>query len=125
LTFLLRFVQFATEYKRDREHFGEERFLFPEESLAAAASDCEDRAVLFAYLVRTLMERQVVGLQWPGHVATAVKIGTGLEAAPDDWTVSVGGATYIMADPTFIGSSPGMEMPFVEGKEPDILSFRQ
>jgi hypothetical protein len=28
-----------------------------------------------------------------------------------------------MADPTYIGSSLGMEMPFVEGKTPEIISF--
>ena len=125
LTFLLRFVQFATEYKRDRENFGEERFLFPEESLAVSASDCEDRAVLFAYLVRTLLDREVVGLEWPSHIATAVRVGEGLEAASEDRTLTVDGATYIMADPTYIGSSLGMEMPLVENKDPDIIQFAQ
>ena len=125
LTFLLRFVQFATEYKRDRENFGEERFLFPEESLAVTASDCEDRAVLFAYLVRTVLDREVVGLEWPSHIATAVRVGEGLEAASEDRTLTVDGATYIMADPTYIGSSLGMEMPLVENKDPDIIQFAQ
>ena len=57
LNLLLKFAQFATDYKRDQEHFGEERYLFPEESLASDYSDCEDRAVLLAYLVRTLLGR--------------------------------------------------------------------
>jgi hypothetical protein len=123
LTFLLRFVQFATTYKRDRENFGEERYLFPEESLAVSASDCEDRAVLFAYLARTLLDRRVVGLEWPSHIATAVRVGGGLEATSEDRALTVDGATYIMADPTYIGSSLGMEMPFVEGKAPDVITF--
>ncbi len=123
LNILLRFTQFATKYQRDRDNFGEERFLFPEESLAASASDCEDRAVLFAYLARTLMDRELVGLQWPGHVATAVKVGDGLSPTSDDRTLTVNGDTYILADPTYIGSSIGMEMPFVEGKEPEVISF--
>jgi len=125
LTFLLRFVQFATEYKRDRENFGEERFLFPEESLAVSASDCEDRAVLFAYLVRTLLDRKVVGLEWPSHIATAVRAGDGLEASAEDRTLSVDGEAYIMADPTYIGSSLGMEMPLIENKDPNIIQFAQ
>ncbi|WP_146109970.1 hypothetical protein [Salinibacter sp. 10B] len=123
LNFLLSFVQFATKYKRDRDNFGEERFLFPEESLAESASDCEDRAVLFAYLVRTLLDRSIVGVKWPGHVATAVQQGGGLEATSNDRTLTVKGETYILADPTYIGSSIGMEMPFVEGKKPEVLSF--
>lgn len=121
LNFLLSFVQFATKYERDRENFGEERFLFPEESLAARASDCEDRAVLFAYLARTLLDRDLVGLEWPSHVATAVRVGDGLEATAEDRTLTVDGETYVMADPTYIGSDLGMEMPFVEGKEPDVI----
>jgi hypothetical protein len=125
LNFLLSFAQFATKYERDRENFGEERFLFPEESLAARASDCEDRAVLFAYLVRTVLDRELVGLEWPSHVATAVRVGDGLEAASEDRTLTVEGTTYVMADPTYIGSTLGMEMPFVEGEEPDVIQFGQ
>lgn len=125
LNILLRFSQFITDYQTDQENFGEERFLFAEETLAANASDCEDRAVLFAYLVRELLDREVVGLQWPQHVATAVKVGDGFEAESDDRTLTVDGATYVMADPTYIGSSVGMEMPFVEGEEPDIIRFTQ
>jgi len=125
VSFLLQFVQFATKYKRDKENFGEERYLFTEESLAANASDCEDRAVFFAYLVRTLLDRTVVGLKWPTHVATAVKAEDGLEATSEDRTLTVDGSTYIMADPTYINSTLGMEMPFVEGKEPDVITFAQ
>lgn len=123
LNFLLRFTQFATDYKRDRDNFGEERFLFAEESLAASASDCEDRAVLYAYLVRDLLGREMVALKWPSHVATAVKAGNGLEATSDDRTLTIDGETYIMADPTYIGSSLGMEMPFVEGKDPEVIAY--
>lgn len=125
LNILLRFSQFVTNYQTDQENFGEERFLFAEETLAAKASDCEDRAVLFAYLVRELLDREVVGLQWPQHVATAVKVGDGFEPDSDDRTLTVDGATYVMADPTYIGSSVGMEMPFIEGEEPDIVRFAQ
>jgi hypothetical protein len=123
LNLLLTFVQFATDYKRDQEHFGEERYLFPEESLATDYSDCEDRAVLLAYLVRTLLGREVVGLKWPRHVALAVRAGNGLESTNDDRTVTVDGATYIFADPTYIGSSLGMEMPIIERQAPEIITL--
>ena len=118
---LLTFTQFATNYKRDQDHFGEERYLFPEESLASDYSDCEDRAILLSYLVRTLLNREVVGLQWPRHVALAVRTGDGLTVADDDHTVTVNGDTYIFADPTYIGSHLGMEMPLVEGQSPEII----
>ena len=119
---LLTFAQFATGYKRDRDHFGEERFLFPEESLASDYSDCEDRAVLLAALVRTLLDRPVVGLQWPNHVALAVRAGNGLAPTATDQTYTVDGDTYILADPTYIGSSLGMLMPLVEGAAPEIIT---
>jgi hypothetical protein len=109
----------VSDCQTDREQFGEERFMFAEEPLAADASE----AALFAYLARTLLDRTAIGLQWPNHVATAVKAGKDLQVTPDDRTLTVNGATYIMADPTYIGSSVGMEMPFVEDKEPEVISI--
>ncbi|MFB6280300.1 MAG: hypothetical protein ABEK75_12410 [Salinibacter sp.] len=123
LNLLLKFAQFATDYKRDQDHFGEERYLFPEESLATDYSDCEDRAILLAYLTRTLLDRDVVGLQWPNHVALAVRAGDGLTVTEDDHTVTVDGETYIYADPTYIGSDLGMKMPLVEGQAPEIITL--
>lgn len=123
LNLLLKFTQFATDYKRDQDHFGEERYLFPEETLASDYSDCEDRAVLMGYLTREILGREVVGLKWPSHVALAVRARNGLTPADQDRTVAVDGATYIFADPTYIGSSLGMEMPIIEGKEPEIVTL--
>ncbi len=125
LNLLLRFAQFATDYKRDRDHFGEERFLFPEETLTADYSDCEDRAVLMAYLTRELLGREVVGLKWPNHVALAVRASSGLTTTKTDRTVTVDEDTYILADPTYIGSSLGMEMPIVEGQDPELISIKE
>jgi len=121
LNLLLTFAQFGTDYKRDQDHFGEERYLFPEESLASDYSDCEDRAVLLAYLVRTLLNRKVVGLQWSNHVALAVRAGDGLSVAESDHTVTVEGRMYVYADPTYIGSTLGMRMPIVEDQAPEII----
>jgi hypothetical protein len=122
LNLLLTFAQSVTDYKRDQDHFGEERFLFPEESLASDYSDCEDRAVLMAYLTRELLGREVVGLKWPRHVALAVRTGGGLGATEEDRAITAGGETYIYADPTYVGSSLGMEMPLIEGKKPEIIT---
>jgi len=123
LNLLLTFAQFTTDYKRDQDHFGEERYLVPEESLASDYPDCEDRAVLMAYLVRTLLDRDVVGLKWPNYVALAVRAGGDLTVTEDDRTVSVDGAPYIYADPTYIGSSLGMKMPLVDGQTPDTVAL--
>jgi len=69
---LLRFVQTAFKYKTDKDQFGEENYLFAEESLFYPYSDCEDRSVLFAWLVQHLLGLEIVGLSYPGHIATAV-----------------------------------------------------
>ena len=49
---LLRFVQTAFKYRTDQENFGREKPLFVDETLFYDASDCEDRAVLFSFLVK-------------------------------------------------------------------------
>ncbi|MFB6261623.1 MAG: hypothetical protein ABEJ96_07785, partial [Thiohalorhabdaceae bacterium] len=68
---LLRFVQTAFDYQTDQKQFGEEDYMFPEETLFHPASDCEDRSVLFALLVRKVLGLEVAALDYPGHVATA------------------------------------------------------
>ena len=70
---LLHFAQYAFEYKTDDDQFGYEHWFFPEETIASSYSDCEDRAILFAQLVRRLLGMKVVLLYYPGlHLATAV-----------------------------------------------------
>ena len=49
---ILGFVQNAFSYKIDEEQFGREKYFFPEEVIGSRYSDCEDRAALFAWLVR-------------------------------------------------------------------------
>ena len=70
---LLHFVQTAFKYVTDEEQFGREKPFFLEETLFYPGSNCKDRAVLFAFLVRNLLGLEVVGLHYPNHVATAVR----------------------------------------------------
>ena len=50
---LLRFVQFAFEYKEDGKQFDYEKWNFAEETVGASFSDCEDRSILFAQLAQS------------------------------------------------------------------------
>lgn len=71
LRFLLSFTRTAFEYVPDRENsttFSAEETLFNEQS------DCEDRVVLFSYLVRELMSIPVIILEYEDHAAAAVKL---------------------------------------------------
>ena len=65
-------MQTAFDYKTDGDQFGYEKPFFVDELFYYPYSDCEDRAVLYSYLVRTLMGLDVVLLEYPNHMATAV-----------------------------------------------------
>ena len=116
---LLRFVQTAFPYKTDEQQFGIENYLFPEETLYYPYSDCEDRSVLFAWLVKNLVSLDVVGLDYPGHVATAVQFN---EKIGGD-SVMHNGKRYVVTDPTYINASVGMAMPEFKNERPKIIVF--
>jgi len=124
INLLLRFVQTAFEYKVDQDSFGEERFLFPEETLALPYSDCEDRSVLFAYLVRHVLGLQTVALSYPRHISVAVRLEESDPETVGGYQVEVDGDTYVMADPTYVNADVGMAMSFVRGENPEIVSVQ-
>ncbi len=118
---LLRFSQTAFGYKVDKEIFGREKPMFPDEVLYYNDSNCKDRAILFAYLVRTLTRLDVVGLDFPGHISTAVRFTNEI---PGD-RVQVHGQRYTICDPTFINADAGMCMPQFKGVSPTIIPLRR
>ncbi|MCA6060606.1 hypothetical protein HUF18_12520 [Thalassolituus sp. ST750PaO-4] len=116
---LLRFVQTAFAYQTDDEQFHEENYLFPLETLHYPYSDCEDRAALFAWLTESLLGLDVVILDFPGHVATAVAFNGGVQG--DNWSWQ--GKRYTIADPTYVNADAGMTMPQFAGVKPKIMAF--
>ena len=114
---LLRFVQTAFEYKNDDDQFGREKPFFAEETLFYPYSDCEDRSVLFAYLVRNLIGLEVIGLDYPGHIATAVKFNT--EITGD--VIKNNEKEYLICDPTYINANIGQCMPRFKNVEPKVI----
>ncbi|MFH1937462.1 MAG: SBBP repeat-containing protein [Bacteroidota bacterium] len=120
VNFLLNFVQNGFKYKTDPEQFhGMEKFFFPEEDFYYPYSDCDDRAVLFAYLVRELLELKVVGVEYPGHVATAVHFTT---EVPGDYIVWKN-EKYVIADPTYINAPVGMTMPGMINEKARVIEL--
>jgi hypothetical protein len=107
VNFLLRFVQTAFGYKTDKENFGREKSLFVEETIFYPYSNCKDRAVLFAYLVKCVLNLKVVGVQYPGHMATAVALSGEFEGS----VVMHNRVKYTICDPTYINADAGMSMP--------------
>jgi len=119
VNFLLRFVQTSLKYETDEQQFGEENYLFPEETLFYPYSDCEDRAILFAWLVESLLGLQVIGLDYPGHVAAAVHFN---ETVSGD-SVSYQGKRYVVTDPTYTNASAGMTMPDFKKFKPTVIDY--
>lgn len=74
VNFVLSFVQ-SLDYAKDMDVLGKEKFAFPEEALANDFSDCEDRSMLFAYLVREVTNLQSIGLLYKdaAHMNVAVE----------------------------------------------------
>ena len=104
---LLTFVQKSFTYATDDEQFGYEKYFFPDELLYYDKSDCEDRSILFAYLVRKLLNLNVVLVDYPDHVATAVRFN---ENVSGDY-IKYKGKNYVICDPTYIGAPVGEAMP--------------
>lgn len=83
-------------------------------------SDCEDRSIFFANLVRHLLGLNVVGLDYPGHIATAVKFDT---PVPGD-SITYQNARYVICDPTYINANLGMEMPNFKDIQPTVIALK-
>ena len=113
LNFVLSFVQNAFVYERDNQQFGREKVMFAQETLYFKKSDCEDRAILFAYLVKELFGYSVVGVKYKDHMATALYI----PLAGD--SVKVGRKKYVIADPTYINANIGQSMPKYRSVRPE------
>lgn len=119
LDFLLGYVQYGFEYKRDVDQFGFEKFFFPEETLYYNSSDCEDRAIYFAWLVDELLDLKVVGLKYDGHIATAVAVSEDIQG---DY-IEFRNEKYFIADPTYLGSPLGVTMKKYYNEIPEIITI--
>ena len=117
---LLNFVQTAFKYKTDPEQFGEERPLFADETFYYPYCDCEDRSILYSILVHELLGLDVVLLNYPNHIATAVCFGSD-DVKGDYFNIS--GKRYVVCDPTYIGASIGRSMPNFKGVSPKLVTI--
>lgn len=116
---LLNLVQTGLEYQTDDEQFGYERPLYPDETLFYPYCDCEDRSILFSCLVRELLGLEVVLLDYPVHIATAICFNQPVEG---DYVV-VGDKNYVISDPTYIGAKVGQCAPKYKTVSPKVIKF--
>ncbi len=120
LQYLLTFVQKAFEYQTDQQQFGYEKPMFVEETLHYGYIDCEDRSILFSYLVKELLGLEVIGLDYPGHIATAVLLPEDEDIKNAD-TVEYTKKSYIICDPTYIGANIGEAMPDLKALKIEVI----
>ncbi|MFO7789917.1 MAG: hypothetical protein R6V32_05040 [Bacteroidales bacterium] len=120
INFMLGFVQHQFDYKTDQQQFGKEKFFFPEELFMYPYADCEDRSVLFAWLVREFTDLDIIGLDYPGHIATAVHFPAEVEGN----YLSYQGKRFTVCDPTFIGAPAGMPMPEFANQKASVIPVR-
>ena len=119
LNIILRFVQTAFEYKTDDDNFGREKPLIPDETFYYKYSDCEDRSIMFAMLVKEMLGLKVVGLKYTGHMAVGVKTNS----KPKGDYVRSGSAKYLVCDPTYINANIGQSMPQYKNKSMKVIDF--
>ena len=103
----LHYLHRAFPYKTDEAQFGIERTLFAEEMYYYPYSDCEDRSILFARLVKDLLGLDVVLLYYPAHIAAAVCFKGEVKG---DY-MQLGNKRYVICDATYIGAGVGEAMP--------------
>lgn len=108
VAFLLQLAQSAFEYKTDIDQFDMQKYMVPDEVIHYDYSDCDDRAVLFGWLVRNYTGQKVAALLYPGHLANAVHFHKG--NPPGDY-VMVDGLEFVVADPTYVHAPIGLTMP--------------
>lgn len=116
---LLNFVQTGFSYQTDDVQFGYERPLYPDESFFYPYCDCEDRSILFSCLVRELLGLEVVLLDYPEHIATAICFK---QPVNGDYLV-MDGKNYVISDPTYIGAKVGECAPKYKTISPKLIVF--
>lgn len=113
LNFVLNFVQNAFKYELDSTQFGREKVMFAQETLYYDKSDCEDRAILFSYLIKELFNIGVVGVKYKDHMVT------GLYIPMKGDSVKMNTKRFVIADPTYTNAIVGQSMPKYKPKKPE------
>lgn len=118
---LLNFMHHSFEYQTDEEQFGYEKWNFCEENLFYPYNDCDDRAILFSYLVRELLHLDVVLLLFSEHMSSAVNFTTPITG--DYFTVD--GQKFVICDPTYIDAKIGMNPPKYKYEHAEIVRTKK
>lgn len=117
---LLHFCQSTFTYKTDEEQFGYEKTFFPEETFFYPFSDCEDRAVLFAYIVRKTLKLDTILLKYSNHVVTGVALKGNIPGT----YIQFDKKRYLLCDPSYRKADIGQCMPDYKNEIPQIVPLQ-
>ncbi len=121
LHFLLSLVQNGFNYKTDIEQFNSEKYMVPEEMIFYNFSDCDDRAIFLSFLVRDLLNLNVIALDINGHICSAVDVSnSGLKG-----NISYDNKEYLVCDATYTGAPPGILLPDYKIENAAIIDFNK
>lgn len=114
---LLSFIQNAFPYQTDEELHGFEKPYFIEEMFLQPASDCEDRSILYSFLLREVLGVRNVIIGYGDHVAVAAHLDS---SSVRGAKIEVDGKDYYISDPTYKGARTGRVMPGYENETPEV-----
>lgn len=100
---LLSFVRKSSLYMTDQESFGKEKPMTPKEALYYNTTDCEDRAALFYYLVKELVDLPLIILEYPNHI----NIGVCFPDTVYGQGITYKGKNFSICEPSESGSDYG------------------
>jgi hypothetical protein len=92
---------------------------FVNSEMASFDKFIDDANKQFISFLRNLLKLDVVLLDYPNHIATAVCFN---ENVSGDF-VTVGGKKYVVCDPTYIGASIGKAMPQFKNVAAKVLKY--
>lgn len=117
---LLHFVQHVFGYEEDGEQYGTEKVNFVEENFYYDKNDCEDRSILYAFLVQSLLGLDVQFVEYPGHECTAVRF---TDCTPRGNGYYYGKDYYLICDPSYIDGTIGRCMPKFRAVQPTVKTM--
>lgn len=80
INLLLAFTSTAIGYEEDLALFGSEEYAGPDRLLIEGTGDCEDKTFLMYFLVKELLNLEMVFIEYPNHLLLGVQIdGEGYE----------------------------------------------
>ena len=104
---LLKFMHTAFNYMTDNENFGFEKSYYKEEMFYYSLNDCEDRSIIFTYLVEKILGLDTIILEYPGHASTGVRFN---DEVTGDF-IALDGFNYVLCDPSYLNSEVGSSNP--------------